>query len=150
MVNMKTAGSYIYDIWWFTLPPQLQIIFKLTACSDASILLSQMQLATGTNAHEIRLGTHLNTKSSFHADGTGGAYDIEVDTPGILDCIEPRAFWLSFGDRIILIGTGPQIGINPFLSYNSTLDIKYLSFATNNNASGNWMILQSGDSGEFP
>jgi Farnesoic acid 0-methyl transferase len=149
MINMKTAGSYIYDIWWFTIPPQLQITFKLTACYDASILLSQMQLATGSKAHEIRLGTYWNTKSSFHADITDSGYYTEVDTPGILNCDEPRAFWLSFGDGLINIGTGPQIGINSFLSYNSTLDIRYLSFTTNNNATGNWMILQSGDSGEF-
>jgi len=150
MVFMKTSADKNYDVWWMSVEHQRQLTFKLTACNDASILLSEMQLADGSNAHEIRLGTNSNTRSSFYLDKTGTGHAIEVDTPNILKCPEPGTYWISFGDGIINVGTGPQIGINAFLGYNySTLDIKFLAFATDNSAIGNWMILQSGDSGKF-
>ena len=150
MVYMKTAAVKNYDVWWMNVQQQHQLTFKLTACNDASILLSQMQSAEGSDGHEIRLGTHSNTRSSFYLDKTGTGHAIEVDTPNILKCTEPGAYWISFGDGIISIGTGPQIGINAFLGYNySTLNIRFLAFATDNGATGNWMVSQSGDSGEI-
>lgn len=68
---------------------------------------------SGSAAYEIIIGSAGNTKSTvLRYDGLGITYETvaEEDTPGVLDCIEVRYFWVSWHNGLLELAIGSSNG----------------------------------------
>jgi hypothetical protein len=98
-----TLNDYRYDYTWFQ-PVNYFVEFKVRSCNDGHILLAT-SLGDDAHGYEIVLGGYDNTKSDIRR-GSHGEILKQVDTPGILNCNEFLPFWVRWGDRTVLVGSG--------------------------------------------
>ena len=116
-------------------------VFKVKACNDAHVQLSQVMANLDTNLYEIVLGGYKNTKSDLR-DGRQGAILDQANTPNILHCDKWMIFWIRWNANSVEIGVGPLVGSNTLLSYQSPIprEIKMVSFATGWGTTGLWYL----------
>ena len=67
---------------------------------------------------------------------------VSADTPSLLDCDEMRQFWVQWGDGVITMGDGFQVGFSPLMSWEdeNPHDVNYVTLSTGWSASGEWRI----------
>ena len=118
-----------------------QVVFRVMACSDAQVALSQLPGIFTHYTYELLVGVESNSKTILKS-AIGGATLTEVDSPQILDCQSERAFWISwkFGELSFGKGSVPEQG--RMLYYQNSADwhdINALSFLTPAGTVGRWM-----------
>jgi len=124
------------------------IAFKVRACAEARILLSEDPFDLTTFSREIVIGGSSNTRS--------GIYDInnqsllETSTPAILQCEEFVDFWIRWQSNggTITVGKG-VIDVGVFLKYDDSdpHPVHAVSISTAQNNTGSWQL--STDAGKY-
>lgn len=87
--------------------------FKVKACSNVYLALSELKGHTQTLTYEIAIGLDNNSQSQIR-ESVNGNVKARVVKP-CLDCFEMRPFWVTWQRGDILIGHGDTIGENKFL-----------------------------------
>ena len=65
---------------------------------------------------------------------------VAEDTPGILNCLETRQFWVRWEYNIVEAGTGRDVGANRIIHWSSVDPVKVsaLSVSTGKGVTGDW------------
>ena len=119
---------------------QNSIVFRVQACRDAHVALSEFFNNVHTRTYEIVIGGNGNT-NSFIRDYATGVEKLKVDTPNIMDCNNYRAFWVKWeSSGRITVGHGAIFGNSTFLDWmdDEKRMFKGLTISTWDNATGFW------------
>jgi len=124
---------------WMTVKKSLQSLqFELRACENARLTLARLPFTDPL--YEISLGTEGNTRSviSRYTNGVSTVVAQE-DTPGIIDCLETRRFYLSWNNGIIQLVRGTASG-RRLMDWqdNEPLGAYSVSLTTGPGSSGMW------------
>jgi len=90
---------------------QKSLQFQVRSCENARLLLAEQ--VYGTVVYRVIIGSAGNTKSSFSRfDSVSGIYEIvaEESTPGVLDCMETKYFWISWKNGLLELAVGSSNG----------------------------------------
>ena len=77
--------SVVNDDNWVEVTYRNSLVFGLTACSEATVLLSATMYNADDDTFKVGIGWEGNTRSVIER---GGKRYISVETPGILSCKE--------------------------------------------------------------
>ena len=131
--------GYQYNQLWLTNLEKEHIVFKVTACSDAFILLARYPKNPRMHAYEIWLDADNYGLTKLLKDG------VEVkqssSSLGTLDCGRETYFWISWQNGIIEVGSGYVPYLSGFLLYNEPdggYPITALSFASGDSIESTW------------
>ena len=108
MTSIVNDGS---NHWLSFKSSQKSLQFQVRACENARILLSDQPY--GTVVYQIIVGSEGNTKSTITRYNSGNAaYDVvaEESTPGVLNCMETKYFWLSWRNGVLELALGSSSG----------------------------------------
>lgn len=149
---MKTPNSETYRSHSVTTKSGHRFLeFGVRSCQNARLVLSTVNF--GVPLYEIVLGSDGNTKSKvirYEDDGSGNwnsSLKAEETTPGVIDCLQSRWFWLSWNGGLIEVARGSASG-QRFLSWqdDSPHNVFAVSFSTGPGDFGDWTYLYtSGD-----
>jgi hypothetical protein len=96
-------NDYRYDYAWFQ-PTSSFAEFKVRTCNDGHILLAT-SLFDETKGYEIVLGGYDNSRSDIRR-GSHGQVLQQADTPDIMNCDEFLPFWIRWGNKSVIVGSG--------------------------------------------
>ena len=123
------------DIWMEFEPRQTDVMFKVRACSNAFIELTENRWTTGeVFGYEIVLGKEANTISSISRIGFGESGRLEVTTPDVLYCEDFQYFWISWKGGHVEVGRGNHVGMGRFMdmAYDNPDSIRFISVTVRN------------------
>src|SRR5688572_11265921 len=99
---------------------QNSVVFRVQACRDAHLALSEVFNNVQIRTYEIIIGGYGNTQS-FIRDYDTGTEVLKLDTPNIMDCNNSKAFWAKWETSgRITVGQGAVIGNSVFLDWVDT------------------------------
>ena len=78
--------------------------FTVQACEQAIVILSQVPGQLSSEGVIITLGAEKNTVTTMQQLGKQNR--ARAETPGILSCASPRAFWLQWRQNRLKLGHG--------------------------------------------
>ena len=146
-MTVNTPADYGRKNAWLVVDQQI-ISFKVRACAEARILLSEDPFDMTMFSREIVIGGESNTKSGIYDNNNQSL--MESNTPAILQCDELIDFWIRWQPNggTITVGKGP-IDVGVFLKYDEfDLHPFYaVSISTGQNNSGSWQLKT--DAGEI-
>ena len=129
-----------YQHMWYSLAGTKSLTFRLRACSDARILLTQFLMITDYNVLELVIGADSNMRSLIR-QGIDGPLLAEQGTGNILRCSFSQWFWIDWS-RGVSMGNGYQVGDSVFLSLESMpigfSGVNYFTIATGPGVDGDW------------
>ncbi len=122
------------------------VLFEVQACNDAHVALSTSRGNTRSNTYEIVIGGWGNAKSAIRR----GRQDRELafpNTPGIVDCANPRPFWISWQGGRIRLGKGHIVGSDVAAEYQDAhaYVVNYVSVSTGWGSTGQWEVYAPGE-----
>ena len=103
-----------YGQFWLTMAEQQFITFKVQACAEAHIALTNIKGLVSSHAFEIRLGENENAQSSIYS--SNGNENCHTSEGSLLSCTEYVFLWLSWSDGFIKLGSGQSVGNNVVLN----------------------------------
>ncbi|XP_046377746.2 uncharacterized protein LOC124149944 [Haliotis rufescens] len=117
--------------------------FKVRAANDAHVALLQDDGVTNQNLYEVVIGGWNNTRSAIRA---GVQHNSRVEarhTP--LSADQFRDFWISWGNGVISVGSGMEVGVGKFMNWTdpSPHAIKYIAVSTGWGSTGLWRFSPS-------
>ena len=117
------------------------MVFKVRACNDAHVQLSEYIDLNAQLTYVVVIGGGYNTRS-FIRRYKGGPNEALVDTPRILDCDKLRTFWVSWSDGVIEAGQGPLVGDQKFIGWTDPepREVKAVNVATGWGAAAEWRL----------
>jgi len=116
------------------------IVFKVQACRDAHVALSELFNNVATRTYEIIIGGNVN-QNSFIRDAATMNEVQRVDSPMIMDCDGYRAFWVKWGiDFRIAVGRGSVLDSGTFLDWvdDEQRSFEGLTISTYYDQPGSW------------
>lgn len=121
---------------------QTSVVFRVQACKDAHLALSELMNNVNTRTYEIVIGGNGNTQS-FIRDYATMLEGQRVDTPNIMDCNNYKAFWVKWeknGSGRIMAGQGAVVGQAVFIDWvdNEKRNFQGFTISTYDNAPGLW------------
>ena len=133
---------------WLSVRDVTSVTFRLRACNDAHVALSETKGITAIRAYEVKIGSSGN-KISAIKDGPQGRSLVTKSTKDILSCSQSRWFWLSWPTvGTVYFGEGRYVGENVVMSVNNIIEaynVKALGISTGWGATGTWQF--SADTG---
>ncbi len=141
------GGSKLLHYWSvLNLSNRNHIRLAVRTRNDAGLLFSEkpanlINYGTDINYFEIIIGGFSDTKSIIRV-GTLSGLDVMVDIVNILDETVFKYFWVSWYNGVIKVGRGLMRGGDIFIegSYNSGINIKYLSILNGWGCNGTWEV----------
>jgi hypothetical protein len=115
-LRVTTLPTHTYNQLSKSIMGQTSIMLRVQACRDAHIALSELFNNVLTRTYEIIIGGN-NNANSFIRDFVTSNEGQRVSTPGIMDCYNYKAFWVSWADFRITVGQGAVVGKSPFLDW---------------------------------
>jgi Farnesoic acid 0-methyl transferase len=115
-IQVSTLPIHNYNQLSKTIFEQTSIVVRVQSCRDAHVALSEMFNNIQTRTYEVIIGGNGN-QNSFIRDLDTSAEFQRVDTPGIMDCNNYKAFWVSWADNRIKVGRGADVGESSFLDW---------------------------------
>lgn len=127
------------------------ISFKVQACAEARIHLTEDPFDNSGYSREIVIGGKNNTMSGVY--GIGDTPLKEISTNRLLDCDELLDFWIRYktAGMTIAVGKG-QVDSGTFLEYQDPdpKPIRVVSISTNTNVLGEWQWRYDSGNSLFP
>ena len=105
---------YRYNQAWLTVSERQEFIFKVRASQGVYVRLATYLGDAVSDIYTVGVGTHANSFSMIWKDGENGS---PVQTPGILDQYELRAFWVTWRWGFIEFGKGLTPGLDRLVGY---------------------------------
>jgi Farnesoic acid 0-methyl transferase len=138
-VRLNTLPSLTYNQLSKSILEQSSIVFRVQSCRDAHVALSEMFNNIQTRTYEVIIGGYGN-QNSFIRDLDTSTEVQKVETPGIMDCNNYKAFWVRWADNKITVGRGTVIGQSSFLDWDDSerRNFQGLTFSTWTGSSGLW------------
>ena len=135
------ATDETYDKLWLTVAQLNFVVFKVQACTDASIFLSPKQNDV-TQGYETVIGRYQNTETIIRELAHSEAVKA---TSGALSCAESRYFWLQWFSDIIVVGSGNVVGANVLVQLTrlQSYNLEGLAIKTGSGSQGIWQISSS-------
>ena len=150
---MQTQLAYWHREAWLTVAGRKSLVFRLTACHSAQLLLATYINIDSHNVYQVHLATGANhSTSGIWKDGDEDPGS-GVHTPGLLDCTEGRDLWVTWGGGRVHVGRGvtPEVGTFLRLEDGHPYDVNAVSFASEvdgvwqvNHIQGRVMLLSTG------
>ena len=115
--------------------------FRVRACHDAHVLLSEQPGITNVTTYEIIIGGWKNTQSVIRR-AIKGENKAAINRTGLLACKELRPFWVSWELGTIKVGRGLKPPNGEFLSWKDPkpFDIHALSGFSGYGATAEWRL----------
>ena len=110
-VHTPNARDFLVDLTGRT-----YYVFKVRACQDVHIKLSQRFGLVDVNTYEVRIGTDNNQKTVIIPDPVS-SHQESADTPSILSCSTYRYFWVSWRYGTVYVGSGAYVYVGELLRY---------------------------------
>ena len=139
-VRIFTEDKHNYNQLSKSIINQDSLVFRVQACRDAHVALSEIFNNVQTRTYEIIIGGNGNT-NSFLRDFATGQEKIKIDTPNIMDCNNYKAFWVKWAaDGRITVGEGAVVGQRTFLDWVDPEQrvFRGMTISTWNGATGLW------------
>ncbi len=125
---------------WVNTFEDKSIVFTVKACQDAEVYLAKY---TGVfdDSLLVIIGDNDNTKSTIKQSRNGNIV-AQVNSNGILSCMQDRTFWISWGTSVVAVGTGVYPNENTFLSADKPSGYWTVAVAlsTGDTHSGTWTL----------
>ena len=118
---MFTPSDGNYRHGWISVKDQTFLTLEVRSCLDARIALSAIPGNWDEQTYEVVLGATNNTKSIIRDTRDGDDKSV-ADTPGVLDCEQPKAFWVGWKDGNIEVGQGNVYGRDVLLQWRDSKD----------------------------
>jgi len=140
--TVQTPGVYSHNHTWLIVH-SVVITFKVRACEEARILLTENPYNLATYSREVIIGGWNNTRSAIVRHENHSIL-VERETRTILQCSELQDFWIGWnkqnGGRIS-VGKG-VLGSGEFLTH---MDPEFghiygVSVSTGNGFTGEWQF----------
>jgi len=140
-IRIDTVPTLTYNQLSKSIVQQYSIVFRVQACQDAHVALSEQFNNIQTRTYEIIIGGNGNQNSFIRDLGTSNEVK-RVDTPGIMDCSHYKAFWVSWSDYLIRVGQGASVGHSSFLDWQDPEQRSFqgLTISTWSGITGSWDI----------
>lgn len=138
-VQISTLPTHNYNQLSKTIIEQSSLVVRVQACRDAHVTLSEMFNNVQTRTYEVIIGGYGN-ENSFIRDYDTSVEVQKVATPGIMDCNNYLAFWVSWANNRITVGRGARIGESTFLDWVDPEQrfFRGVTISTWNDARGLW------------
>ena len=132
MTNIYTPNRDAYDTLWLTVPDRTYKVFRIKACSDAKVALSQFVGNTATHSYEVVYGATSNSRTVLRKYSLGVSTEVATGpSPNVLNCELPDFFWVSWENGFIAAGRGLHPGEDGFVGYRDPqpYEVNALGFA---------------------
>ena len=110
-----TPDDQSFEIGWVKVDDRKDISFEVNACKEAYVALTAYPGNKTWSTYQVLIGGWENSKSAIYDQQ--GRRVIQVDTKGIVNCNETRAFWVSWRDGAIAVGQGGMVDSNGFMKW---------------------------------
>ncbi|CAH1774399.1 unnamed protein product [Owenia fusiformis] len=142
-LTYETEPKLEYTFLPFSLTGRTSLSFLIKASGGAHILLAEISGDLDDSAsHQIELGIENNQYSEIRSRH-GTTHHVRVETPGILNKNEYRAFWIGWNGANIQVGRGKTIGQDVFMKWQAPEDFKasYTAISTEEGIPGKWIFV---------
>ena len=104
---MVDAGVWPYNFSYVSILGRDDYVFQVVACESVYLELSEVPGNPHTLNYEIALGIDNNAKTEIRAEVGGPA--MASHQGQVLDCEGVRAFWVSWDQGYVEVGTGTSV-----------------------------------------
>jgi len=137
---------FSFEQMWETVERKRHVVFAITACSDAHVVLSN-RLRWFSDVYELIIGGWQNTRSTVSI--RNAKEFVAADTPNFLHCTEQRWFWFTWQYGAIEVGQGQIVGVDRFLDFQpmQMYPVNAIGYSSGWGYNGTWYIpISSGKS----
>ena len=144
MYTLYTPSDKGYQYMWMSSDSHF-FTFRVKACHDATVGLSQEPGVTTDNTYEVIIGGRKNT-ATFIRKIFAGDRTIWKELPiaNLTSCNETRPFWVTWRSSVITVGRGLVINQNPFLTWQdpNPMRVTGVAITTGWGSDGVWEVQQ--------
>ncbi len=111
-IHIEEELSIVPEYQWLSVVGYSSFVFRVRACQNVKILLAETMGNYNVMITNIFIGTNNENSSIIHRND-----EVINHTPNILHCDEFRAFYVTWTESTVNVGTGASIYHNNILSY---------------------------------
>ena len=132
------SGEHEYHLGSVPVSGKDSLLFRLKACSEAYLTLTEIEHNPHLNSYEVALGINGGSGNELRHKAGGSVQAEHSET--LLHCDETRHFWVSWISGSIEFGKGDSVGSEMLLQWNhdTPYDINAVALATKDSVKGIW------------
>ena len=149
---MKTPGDHEFQHLWMDVQERQEVIFKVRACAEANIILSEFPTISDYRTYEFSIGFEENTKAYVRKSVSGDPVKtVDLGESYGLSCEYEVPYWIQWRNMIndtlrLQMGAGSVAGENVFVNWTDTDDpyqVQAVGYATSNAYEGTWLFTEA-------